>query len=250
MPEVLVAALTTKGLIFISLGAFLAGIVRGFSGFGTAMVFMPIAAQFLSPFEALTTLLVKDLVAPLMHVPRALRDGHPSDVLRLGVGAVIAVPLGVFLLTLIEPATFRWSVSLTAFGLLVLLIAGVRYRGVLTSKLIYLTGGFGGLLAGTIGLPGPPVIMLYMASTLPISAVRANLTLYLIVADAILIAVLWYSGLLVVSALALGFLMIAPYLAGNWTGAVLFRPEAERIYRWVAYAIIAGAAISGMPIWD
>lgn len=250
MPEVVSAALAADGLLFLALGAFLAGIVRGFTGFGTAMVFMPIAAQFLGPFEALTVMLVMDLVAPLMHVPRALKDGHPRDVLRLGAGAVVAVPLGVFLLTLIEPVVFRWGVSVTAFTLLVLLIAGVRYRGVLTKKLIYVAGGFGGLLAGSVGLPGPPVIMLYMASTLPVSAVRANLTLYLILADLILVGVLWVGGFLVFAALMLGVLMIAPYLAGNWAGAVLFRPEAEKIYRWVAYLIIAGSAISGMPIWD
>ena len=250
MPEVFSVALATEGLYFIAFGAFLAGSVRGFTGFGTAMVFMPIAAQFLGPFEALTVLLVKDLVAPLMHVPRALREGHPSDVLRLALGAVLAVPVGVFLLTLIEPVTFRWGVSVTALVLLILLVTGVRYRGVLTKKLIYVAGGTGGLLAGSVGLPGPPVIMLYMASTLPVSAVRANLTLYLILADIILVSVLWVGGFLVFAALALGVLMIAPYLAGNWAGALLFRPEAEKVYRWVAYLIIAASALSGMPIWD
>ena len=250
MPESFAATLATEGLLFLSIGAFLAGIVRGFTGFGTAMVFMPIAAQFLGPFGALTTMLVMDLVAPLMHVPRAMRDGQPSDVLRLGAGAVFAVPVGVFLLTLIEPVTFRWGVSLTVLVLLVLLVAGVRFRGVLSKRLIYVAGGFGGLLAGSVGLPGPPVIMLYMASTLPVSAVRANLTLYLIVADLILVTVLWYGGFLVVSTLALGVMMIAPYLAGNWAGAIMFRPEAERVYRWVAYVIIVCAAISGLPIWE
>jgi uncharacterized membrane protein YfcA len=250
MPESFAATLATEGLLFLSIGAFLAGLVRGFTGFGTAMVFMPIAAQFLGPFGALTTMLVMDLVAPLMHVPRAMRDGQPSDVLRLGAGAVFAVPVGVFLLTLIEPVTFRWGVSVTVLVLLVLLVAGVRYRGVLSKRMIYVAGGFGGLLAGSVGLPGPPVIMLYMASTLPVSAVRANLTLYLIVADLILVTVLWYGGFLVVSALALGVLMIAPYLAGNWVGAIMFRPEEERIYRWVAYVIIVCAAISGLPIWE
>ena len=250
MPETFAAALATEGLLFLAVGAFLAGIVRGFTGFGTAMVFMPIAAQFLGPFEALTAMLVMDLVAPLMHVPRALRDGQPKDVVRLGVGALLAVPMGVFLLTLVQPETFRWGVSVTSFVLLVLLISGVRYRGILTRKLIYIAGGFGGFFAGSVGLPGPPVIMLYMASTLPVSAVRANLMLYLILADLILVGVLWAGGLLVFAALAAGALMILPYLAGNWGGAALFRPQAEKIYRWVAYIIIACAAISGLPIWD
>ena len=87
MPEALTEALAWPNLWFLSLGALAAGIVRGFAGFGTAMLYLPIAAQVLGPFEALTTLIVKDLIAPLMHVPRALRDGHPKDVLRLGAGA-------------------------------------------------------------------------------------------------------------------------------------------------------------------
>jgi len=250
MPEALTEVLAMPGLWFLSLGALLAGIVRGFSGFGTAMVYLPVAAQVLGPFEALTTLIVKDLVAPLMHVPRALKDGHPGDVLRLGAGALVTVPLGVLVLSLVEPVIFRWAVSIIALTLLVLLVAGVRYRGELTKPMIFGTGGLGGFLAGSVGLPGPPIIMLYMASTLPVSAVRANLTLYLIVADVIMLAVLAWNGYLVASALLLGVLMILPYSFGNWFGAVLFRPEAEKIYRMAAYAIIAGSALLGLPVWD
>jgi uncharacterized membrane protein YfcA len=250
MLEAFTAAFSTDKLWLLALGAFLAGIVRGFSGFGTAMVYLPVAGQVLAPFEAIASLMVKDLTAPLIHVPRALKDGHPADVLRLGVGAVIGVPIGQWILTQVEPDVFRWGVSLVALGLLVCLIGGIRYRGTLTKPLIYVTGVLGGFLAGCVGLPGPPVILLYMASTLPVSAVRANNTLYLMVADALILSLLAVKGLLVASALAIGALMIPPYLAGNWIGAVLFRPEAEKIYRWVAYAIIAGSAILGLPIWS
>ncbi|QMU57429.1 MAG: hypothetical protein GKR98_03955 [Boseongicola sp.] len=131
-----------------------------------------------------------------------------------------------------------------------MLILGVRYRGELTRAMIFGTGALGGLFAGAVGLPGPPVIMLYMASTLPAKVVRANLTLYLIVADIILVCVLWLGGLLVLAAVATGILMIVPYLFGNWIGAVMFRPEVEKYYRTTAYVIIAASAIMGIPFWD
>lgn len=250
MPEALTEALAMPGLWFLSLGALMAGVVRGFTGFGTAMVYLPVAAQIMGPFEALTTMMVKDLIAPLMHVPRALKDGHPKDVVRLAAGALVTVPIGVFLLSLVEPVVFRWAVSIVALTLLILLVSGVRYRGQLTPPLVYGTGGLGGLLAGSVGLPGPPVIMLYMASTLPVAAVRANLMLYLILADVILLGVLAWNGFLVAAALLLGVLMIVPYSLGNWLGAVLFRPEAEKFYRLAAYAIISGSALMGLPVWD
>ncbi|NNF91515.1 MAG: sulfite exporter TauE/SafE family protein [Boseongicola sp.] len=250
MPETLTGAFQTPGLWFLIFGAALAGVVRGFVGFGTAMVYLPIAAQVLTPFEALTTLIVKDLTGPLIHVPRALRDGHPADVLRLALGALLGVPLGVWVLSQIAPEVFRWGVSLIALTLLVLLVGGVRYRGRMTRPLVFGTGFAGGILGGSAGLPGPPIILLYMASTLPVSAIRANSTLYLILADVLLMVVFWWNGYLVAAALALGVLMIVPYTFGNWLGARLFRPEAERFYRYAAYAIIAGSAIMGLPFWD
>lgn len=250
MLDPLTGALATEGLLFLGLGAVIAGLVRGFAGFGSAMIYLPVAGQVLGPFEAITTLVVMDLIGPLIHVPRAMRDGHPGDVIRLGVGAALAVPLGVFVLSLVEPNVFRWSVSLVALTVLLLLITGFRYRGVLTKPLIFVTGALGGFMGGAVGIPGPPIIILYMASNLPAKAIRANNTLYLILAEVILLVVFLIGGVLATSALALGFLMVVPYILGNWVGAKLFWPEGEVLYRRIAYAIIALSALTSLPIWD
>lgn len=233
----------------VAAAALVAGLVRGFAGFGTAMIYLPVAAQ-VSPFFALTTLIVIDLVAPLIHVPRALRDGHPGDVLRLALGAAITLPLGVWLLTVVSADVFRWGVSLVALTLLGLLWAGVRYRGTPTKPMVFGTGALGGVLTGSVGMPGPPVILLYMASTLPSAVVRANNMLYLILADLLLLGAIWWVGYLEVSALSTGAVLILPYLIGNWIGGRLYRPEAETAYRTVAYLIIAASALYGLPIWD
>ena len=249
MPDLLASAVSAEGIWLVYLAALIAGIVRGFAGFGTAMIFLPMAAQILSPFEALTVLVIIDLTGPLIHVPRALKDGHPGDVVRLGLGAALAVPLGVWVLSLVEPEVFRWAVSVVALGLLTLLVLGVRYRGTLTKPMIFGTGALGGFLGGSVGVPGPPVIMLYMASSLPPAAIRANNTLYLIVADILLLSVLAFRGFLVATAIAIGLVAIVPYTLGNWIGAKIFRPEAEGAYRAAAYVIIATSAIYGLPIW-
>lgn len=250
MPDFLATLLATNGLVWLVAAAFVAGLVRGFAGFGTAMIFLPAAAQFLTPFEALTVLIVKDLIGPLPNVPRAWRDGHPGDIARLGVGLVIAMPFGVWALTLVPVEVFRYGVSFVALALLVLLVMGFRYRGVLTKKLIYLTGGLGGLLGGSVGIPGPPVIMLYMASTHPPEVIRANNMIYLILADIVLLGLLVAFGEFVPGAIALGLLLALPYLLGNVAGGAIFRPGHERTYRAVAYAIILVSALNGLPFLD
>ncbi len=246
----LMAVFAVDGIWFLILGVFAAGLVRGFSGFGTGMVYLPIAAHFLSPFEALTTLIIMDLVGPWPNVPRALREGHPRDVLRLAAGVLVALPFGVWLLSLIQPDAFRYGVSGLSLILLILLVAGFRYRGVLRRWMIYATGALGGFMAGLVGLRGPPVIMLYMASPHPARVIRANTMLYLMLCDFIMIGVLYLNGYLVGTAVVTGLVLAVPYLLANVIGGWLFRPELDKVYRMVAYGVIALSAARGLPIFD
>lgn len=249
MAEPVQAALATPGLVWILAAALVAGLVRGFSGFGTALVFVPVAALFVPPVWALTVLVAMDLVGPLPILPRALREADRADVARLVAGALVGLPIGVALLAWLPVTLFRWAVSLVALGLLALLISGWRYRGRIRRGLTLGTGALGGFLGGSTGLSGPPAILLYMASPLPAAAIRANLLLYLAGVDVLLIATFAATGRLAPEALVLALLAIPAYLVANIAGAAIFRPGNEAVYRGVAYAIIAASAITGLPIW-
>ena len=247
--DALQAALATEGLGWLILGVALGGLVRGFTGFGTAMVYLPFAGAVLSPVAALTTLVVIDLIGPLPHIPRALRDGHPRDAMRLGVGCLLGMPLGVAVLLAVAPEVFRYGVSVIALILLVLLMLGVRYRGQLTRPLVYVTGLLGGFLGGASGLAGPPVIMLYMASPHRAAVIRANLILYLLFVDVIMLGLFAWRGFLELTPILLGLVLAVPYALAIVAGAAIFNPERPGIYRAVAYAIIAAAALRGLPVF-
>ncbi len=241
--------ITSQGLLIVSVGAFISGLVRGFSGFGTAMVYLPFAGSQMSPIWALTTMVIMDLLAPITLVPKTLKDTYLPDIYKLGLGALITCPLGVLVLIMLEPEIFRYTVSLLTFFLLILLVFGFRYRGKLTTPLIVGTGGLGGFLSGTVGLPGPPVIMLYLASTLPAKTIRANLFIYLILADILLLGVFGYEGLMDLSAVILGGVVFFPYLTALWVGTYFFDSEREKQYRNIAYLIIFCSAMLGLPLW-
>lgn len=243
-------ALAIEGFWFLVAGAVLAGLVRGFSGFGTAMIYLPFAGQVLPSVWALVTLVVMDLIGPALAAPRALRDGHPRDVARLGAGALIGVPLGVLILTSLTPEPFRYAVSAVTLVLLACLVGGLRYTGPVAKPLIYATGGIAGLFGGAVGLPGPPVILLYMARPLPVAAIRANTLLFLLLADVLMLAVFAANGLLALQPLVLGGALALPFLLAVMVGTAIFDPGREAVYRWVAYAVIAGSALSGLPVWD
>ncbi len=244
------ALFAAPGLPWLVAAALLGGLVRGFSGFGTAMVFLPVAARWVGPFEAITLLIAMDLIGPLPNVPRAVRDGDPPDILRLVAGLCIGLPLGVALLGLIAPEVFRWGISLVALGLLVLLAGGMRYDGALTPAIVRGIGAAAGVLGGVAGMAGPPVILFYMASSVPVATIRANVLLFLVASDVVMLGVLWLFGHLAFGMLGLGLLLALPYLLGNVVGAALFRPDRAALYRGVGYGLIALSAVSGLPVLD
>lgn len=250
MPDLLAAALSTERLWWLGCVAFLAGLVRGFSGFGSGLVLLPATAAVLGPVAGITAMTIADLAGPVPILRRAMREAHLPDLARLLGATAVALPVGVALLLLLDPMVFRYVVSIVALVTLVCLMSGLRYRGALTPPLVYTTGGLAGLLGGVAGVPGPPIITLYLASIQPATVVRATILLYLVAYDILLLGIYAANGRLFADALLIGVLLAAPSILGNILGAAIFRPSLERFYRGTAYAIIAFSALSALPLWD
>ncbi|SFJ05999.1 sulfite exporter TauE/SafE family protein [Jannaschia pohangensis] len=236
-------------LIWVACVAIVAGLVRGFSGFGTALIYVPLASLSLPPIWVLVTLTLMDLVGPLPNVPRALRDGRPREVGLLAGAAALALVPALFVLGHLGDAGFRWMVSGLCLVTVILMASGWRWSGRMTSPRVAAIGGMAGFLGGVAGLPGPPVILAYMAAPLPAAVVRANIMLFLVLWDVIFGAALWASGRLTAEPVWLGIALIVPYLLANMVGAKLFRPDRERMYRIAAYSLIAAAAVAAVPLW-
>ena len=250
MPEIFTSALALPGLWWLVVAIVAAGLVRGFTGFGSAMIIMPAASSVLDPFGALAFLTVVEFWGPLPNLRSALRAGQRNEVVRLLVGAAVGLPLGLWALSQLNPAIFGWSVSVVVLILLIVLMTGWRYEGTMSARMVTGIGSFGGFLGGIAGVPGPPVIMFYMARALPIATIRANFLMYLLGIDLMMLAMFWLFGLLDPLAIAVGLLCVPIYMLANVVGAWLFDPKAERLFRAVAYTVIAASAILGLPIWE
>lgn len=249
MPEAVSTALAHEGLVWLMLGAFAAGAVRGFAGFGTAMVFLPVAALFLSPVWALIALVVMDAFGPIPNLRRAVRDGRIGDLGWLLVGTVVALPVGLSVLYAVSPVVFRYAVSIVALSVPFLLMAGLRLRRAPGRGLLLGTGLSAGFLGGVSGLSGPPVILLYMATGDPVRIVRANNMLFLFGYTLMLLALLAMQGRIEVTAVVIGLMLAVPNAIGNMAGGAIFRPERARFYRAAGYGLIVLSALGGLPIW-
>jgi uncharacterized membrane protein YfcA len=249
MPDPLLAALAQPGLGWLCLIILSAGLVRGFAGFGTGLIFVPLAALFLPPVHVLVALVAADLAGTLPLIPRALREGDRRDVGVLLLGCALCLPVGTALLKLVDPEVFRWLVCGLSLGLVALLASGWRHTFRFSRRALAGIGGVSGFLGGLTGLPGPPVILAYLSGAYDPARIRANTLLFLLGFEVLFFCTLLAMGILEADAFALGVVLLLPYVAGNLLGAALFDPRRDRLYRTIAYAIIAASAITALPIF-
>ena len=177
--DLIIEIFEINGLLYVALAALTAGIVRGFSGFGTAMIFLPVAGKYFEPVTAIIILTIMDLCGPALIVPRALRDAYKPDLFRLIGGMILTLPIALYFLLNMETELFRYIVSILALILVFVLAMGWRFEGQLHNGALIGLGGVAGVSGGIAGVPGPPVILFYMASTHPVKVIRANNLLFL-----------------------------------------------------------------------
>lgn len=229
--------------------AALAGLVRGFSGFGGAMMFMPIASLVYEPKLAAILLFIADDLAALAMLPDALRRCVWREVLPLGFAAVIAVPFGVALLVVADADVMRWAVCLVILLAVGLMAKGWRYQGKLNLPATLGTGGLAGLCGGAVSMPGPPVVLLWLGGQGNAATVRANLVVFFGFTATASGVAYWWTGLFTQDALLMSLPLIPAYLLPLSLGTRLFARSSEAQFRVAALALCAFAALSGLPLW-
>src|SRR3954463_9357576 len=172
------AELSTFAAIAICAIAFVSGTARGFSGFGSALIFMPLASSLAAPRLVAAVLLIIDFLAAAPLVPNAWRQADRRATAVMVSGALIGVPLGTYFLSRLDPVTTRWIISGFVFALLLLLISGWRYRGKDHAPLSVSIGGLSVFCSGLAQTGGPPIVGYWLGRPIPPAIARANILLF------------------------------------------------------------------------
>ena len=103
--------------------------VRGFAGFGAAMVMTPIFSALYGPAVGVALCLMLEIAVALPVVPGVVGLVDWRRIGLLLVAAAVGVPFGNLVLTWAEPEPMRWAISAIVLGAVALLASGWRYHG-------------------------------------------------------------------------------------------------------------------------
>src|SRR5215470_12426298 len=244
------ADLTTSAAIAICAIAFVSATARGFSGFGSALIFMPLASSMAAPRLVAALLLIIDFVAAAPLLPNAWRQADRKAAAVMVAGALVGVPVGTYFLTRLDPVTTRWIISGFVAALLVLLLSGWRYRGKEHASIAVGIGSLSGFCSGLAQTGGPPIVGYWLGRPIKPEVARANIVLFFAGSDCFSLVSYVAAGLINADAVRFALLVGPVYAIGLGVGALLFGRASERIFRAICYALIALAVIAGLPILD
>jgi uncharacterized membrane protein YfcA len=244
------AAFADRRFLAAAVIAGLSGLVRGFSGFGGAMIYMPLVAAVYEPRIAAVTLLLVDFLSSTPFVLFEFRRCTWREVLPISIAMAVTAPFGAYLLVVLDPIVLRWIIATLVIGLVLVLMSGWRYRGPSSLPITAGVGMIAGVGAGAAQIAGPPVILYWLSRGNSAITLRANLMVFFLFCGVVLIAVYAVQGLFIARPIALAILLGPVYIVGVAVGSLSFRGASDRLYRNVAYAICLLAALLSLPLLD
>ena len=172
-----------------------AALLYTLTGFGFAVLAAPLFLLFVDPPRAIQLVIIISTALSLVALPGLWRAIVPGLLLRLGLGSLAGLPLGLIAFRHADPILVRALVGGTILAFAVLL--GWRRRhgagepsgpfGV-RPGLEVATGVVSGIATALVGMAGPPVLIYLLLAGAPPRTVRATLLSFFALAYAAAVA--------------------------------------------------------------
>ncbi len=234
---------TTGEFAAIAAVALLGGMVRGFSGFGGALVITPVLSIVVGARIAVPAVVLMMLFSTLQLVPSTWPHVRWPRQWALSVAGCIGVVLGGFVLLRIDPELLRRAISAITAVSALLLMTGWRYEGAHSNTVAAAAGGLGGFISGAASVGGPPVVAFLLAGPGSPAEIRAAISYYFVFTQSVGLIFYGSTGLLGLQTLIVAALITPTLLIGTWIGARLFVLASETIFRRFALILLVAIGL-------
>ena len=241
----LLAGYGTAAIFAALLAAFGSAFVRGLTGFGMAILLVPILALALSPVHAVLLTNFLSVFIGLSEIRRLLRNAERSAWIIIALVAV-TTPLGLYALSLTTPAIARVVIAFIALSAFVAIL--LPRRGAMDHPPAT-TGGVGilsGLMTGYAGMPGPPVVPYYVGRDIARETAKASMLLIFTCASSAGLVSGAALGVLEWNLALLAALLFPAVLVGNRLGDRLSGRIADRTWRVCVGVVLGAAALAAL----
>lgn len=223
-----------------------ASLVRGLTGFGLAIILVPLLGLIVEPVQAVVISILLQLLAGPIGLRRIMIDGERETAIPIAIAAVLGTPFGVWLLSVTPADVARVSIAMLALAAFGLMFVPAKEGAIPGRKETWATGVAAGLLTGFASMPGPPVVPFYMRRKLPPAIARASM-LMVFFATAIAGSIASFAiGTADLHLLWLSVLFYPALYIGTRLGEMAFGKVSEPVWRTLVGIILGIAGVAAV----
>ncbi|MFU7526965.1 TSUP family transporter [Qipengyuania sp. ASV99] len=239
----ILAAYTPGQIAAVLIAAFGSAFVRGLTGFGMAILLVPVLALALPPVEAVLLANFLSIFIGMSEIRRLVRGAEKSAWI-ISLIVLVTAPLGFMALFWTSPDAARLTIALIAFCAFLVILFPSKAHG---KPGALVTGGVGvisGLMTGYAGMPGPPVVPFYLMRNLPRETAKSSMMLIFTIAPFAGLAAGAMMGILDWRLAVLAILLFPAVLAGNALGDRVSGRISDMAWSTAVGLVLAAATIA------
>ena len=241
----------SASLVVALFAAFLAGCVSGLTGFGLALISVPLLLFVYDPTTVVALTTVLSVAINVAVVWDSWREAHWRLVLALLPPAFVGVAAGVAVLRVVDPLYIRLGVGVLVVLSTLLLLREVRLPGAGTRWGPVVVGSSSGALSTSTGLAAPPIVILLASRGLPKHAFRSSSALYFLPMSIVGLVALVLWGLVDGGQLMLALALVPAAFLGKLLGTTLLTRVSEKTFHRTSlvFTLLTGALGVATAVW-
>jgi uncharacterized membrane protein YfcA len=224
---------------------FAGGVVSGLAGFGFALVAVPPLLLIFDPPTVVTASILLSILSGWVVLPGHWHEIKSGTIFRLTPWALLGLAPGVALIKTLAPDAIKLLSGLVVAALAAATAAGWRPPGAHSSVAMAVAGATSGMLNASIGMAGPPVVLLFAARDFDMHAFRTSIVVYFLVVDVAGIGLLVWQGVIGWGEVSIALWLLPGALVGGVVGRRLVTRVSAPAFRRTVLAMLLLTGVVG-----
>jgi uncharacterized membrane protein YfcA len=230
---------------FTFLVIFASMLIRTVTGFGSALIAIPLLSILYSAKYAIPFIFLYECLIDIMILGREGLNirGEVNQAWPLLISGLIGIPLGTEVLIHSDEGLLKIVIGIALIIFSMLLLWNVNLRLKRDKFGSVAAGLMGGFLSGSIGMPGPPMALLLSSQGFAKEEFRKLMVVFLTVVDFLTFIYFIWIGLINANILMKSLMLLPALVLGFLAGNFVFGKVDEAYFRRLALAITLAAGM-------
>ncbi len=145
-----------ENYLLIVLVILFSGFIRGFLGFGSGLITIPILSYLYSPIFAMVFNIAIEIPATIYLTYVGAKSCKFKEISPMFFAMMLTIPIGTIFLISVNEQLIKIIMSILVIFFVILIATGWKLKASITKYVLTISGVISGLMQGATGMGGPP----------------------------------------------------------------------------------------------